>query len=63
MTKKHYEAIARIIASMQLIEQYDAHTVESCAYNMAYYFKRENLKFSPMMFIEACGYIYDPEKM
>ena len=63
MTKKHYEAIARIIANMQLSTRYDAHTVESCAYNMAYYFKQENVKFSPMMFIESCGYTYDVEKM
>ena len=55
MTKKHYEAIARILSNMQLVIVYDQKTVKETAENLAYYFEQDNKNFDRARFLSACG--------
>ena len=57
MTKKHYEAIAKIInaydqAKLQAETRLLLHSIEQ---DLATYFKAENPRFDPQRFLIACN--------
>ena len=52
MTKKHYEAIAKIIDIVAHDKHKHPHNV---AYHLADYFATDNLKFDRARFLQACG--------
>lgn len=55
MSKKHYEAIARIL-SAEDIENYDRwKAVESITHKIADYFATDNPRFNKQRFLDACG--------
>lgn len=70
MTKKHYEAIAKIFRSQlrsadnhtrkehRTIERY---TTESTAKEIADYFATDNPKFNRLRFLKDCGVLHDCE--
>ena len=60
MTKKHYEAIARILQGYKLAPMYendysDYRTSDHIAEDLADYFQTDNPKFDRTRFLQACG--------
>jgi len=59
LTKKHYEAIARIAKQwMDDAEQYDRESVDMVCWqacNLADYFAKDNPRFDRARFLKACG--------
>ena len=53
MTRKHYVAIAEIIALHN--EEHSNEIITALAGHMANYFKRDNPKFDRERFLTACG--------
>jgi len=63
MTKKHYEAIAVILAKYQSAPLYeldysDYRTAEHIANELSDYFATENPKFDRARFLQACGIVH-----
>lgn len=54
MSRKHYEAIARILADSMADTQVDARSVAGVARELADYFKSDNPSFRYDTFFEAC---------
>ena len=54
MTKKHYEAIARIIDIVAHDKHKHPHNV---AYQLADYFQTDNKNFNRTRFLQACGIV------
>lgn len=58
MTKKHYEAIAKIIQLYKAIESHsDKRMCYYIAHDLADYFQTDNKNFNRERFLEACGII------
>jgi hypothetical protein len=58
MTKKHYEAIARIVSAMLRYEAQnpaEEARIRDIACRLADYFQSENSKFNRARFIVSCG--------
>jgi hypothetical protein len=60
MTKKHYEAIASILAKYKNAPLYevdysDYRTAEHIATDLSKYFATDNPKFNRARFLQACG--------
>ena len=55
MTKKHYEAIANIIASQYENANMNDYGRYRMAYELASYFTIDNPKFDRARFLQACG--------
>ena len=56
MTRKHYVAIAEIIANNEFSHTTGGHNaIIAMANSMADYFKQDNPKFQPERFLTACG--------
>ncbi len=54
MSRKHYRAIAKIIAEMNR-DFYSTTMIDNMAKEMASYFKGDNSAFNRTKFLEACG--------
>lgn len=50
MTKKHFEAIAKIMATFK-----ESPSMPIIAYELANYFQRENPRFNRAKFLKACN--------
>jgi hypothetical protein len=55
MTKKHYEAIASIIANKVKNPSHNKITLYVVATEMSHYFQNDNPKFNRARFLTACG--------
>jgi len=60
MTKKHFEAISKVLSKYQATPLYesdysDYRTAAHIAEDLADYFEKENPKFQREKFLQACG--------
>jgi hypothetical protein len=56
MTKKHFEAIARIVDFRRSMDAPTDGAFFNLVSDLADYFKSENPRFDRARFLEACGY-------
>lgn len=55
MSRKHYIALAAIIADMRSFPEYDSVTLARVAERQADLFQQENSRFDRARFLKACG--------
>jgi len=56
MTRKHFEAIAKVLANYNCDSvASQADTIDCVAHTLAQYFKQDNPRFNKALFLKACG--------